>query len=76
MKKRKQRLEKEEELRSKERKKSLKKRRVSVTTVEEANSSPEVSIASGNPSGAVLESQESPERTSDSESRNAVFLLF
>ena len=70
LKKRKQRLEKEEELRSKERKKSLKKRRVSVTTVEEANSSPEVSIASGNPSGAVLESQESPERASDSGSNS------
>ena len=70
MKKRKQRLEKEEELRSKGRKKSLKKRRISVTTVEEANSSPEVSIASGNPSGAVLESQESPERASDSGSNS------
>ena len=70
LKKRKQRLEKEEELRSKERKKSLKQRRVSVTTVEEANSSPEVSIASGNPSGAVLESQESPERASDSGSNS------
>ena len=44
LKKRQLRLEKEEELRSKERKKSLKKRRVSVTTVEEANSSPDIFI--------------------------------
>ena len=54
LKKRKQRLEKEEELRSKGRKKS-RKRRVSVTVVEEPNSSQEVSLASGNPSGVVLE---------------------
>ena len=39
-------------------------------TAEEPNSSPEVSIASGNPSGAVLESQESPERASDSGSNS------
>ena len=68
LKKRKQRLEKEEELRSKGRKKS-RKRRVSVTVVEEPNSSPEVSLASGNPSGVVLESQD-PGHTSDSGSNS------
>ena len=66
MKKRQLRLEKEEELRSKGRKKSLKKRRVSVPTAEEPNSSPEVSLASGNPSGVVLESQEDPGHPCDS----------
>ena len=69
MKKRKQRLEKEEELRSKGRKKS-RKRRVSVTVVDEPNSSPEVSLASGNPSGVVLESQQDPGHTSDSGSNS------
>ena len=68
LKKRKQRLEKEEELRSKGRKKS-RKRRVSVTVVEEPNSSPEVSLTSGNPSGVVLESQD-PGHTSDSGSNS------